>query len=288
MYKHEVVSADPGLPFKIVIHQGQESAIVRHWHRALEIDYIIAGWAKYTIAGTELAAAPGDVIVINTNVVHAILAEPLRPARAVTLLLPYDWLRQQIPDYDQWRFAVPIGSQHPGPPSATLKVLQAALLDIDQTENGVHNATIRRLNHLRDIYTVLSLLMTHFAEPDNSANTLATAASLARMSSVITYLTEHANEPLTLPAVADQVHLSVGYLSRDFKKQIGVPLMTYLSQLRLQNAYDLLTNSDLPISTIADQTGFPNEKSFRQRFTKTYGQRPSAYRQNLQRSKIDR
>ena len=91
-----------------------------------------------------------------------------------------------------------------------------------------------------------------------------------------------------MPAVADQVHLSVGYLSRDFKKQIGVPLMTYLSQLRLQNAYDLLTNSDLPISTIADQTGFPNEKSFRQRFTKTYGQRPSAYRQNLQRSKIDR
>lgn len=90
MYKHEVVSADPGLPFKIVIHQGQESAIVRHWHRALEIDYIIAGRAKYTIAGTELAAAPGDVIVINTNVVHAILAEPLRPARAVTLLLPYE------------------------------------------------------------------------------------------------------------------------------------------------------------------------------------------------------
>lgn len=92
------------------------------------------------------------------------------------------------------------------------------------------------------------------------------------------YVNEHFREPVTLEEIAKHVGLNDTYLSSIFKKQIGKSLIDYLTEVRVHRAKELLMNSDLNISEIAEQVGFNDAKYFTKRFKKFTGVSPNEYR----------
>jgi len=69
-------------------------------------------------------------------------------------------------------------------------------------------------------------------------------------------------------------HLSERQVSHLFKLQLGFSPLNYLRDQRMKKALTLLTQSKLPITTIAETVGYQNLSAFSDRFNKHFGRSP--------------
>ena len=99
-----------------------------------------------------------------------------------------------------------------------------------------------------------------------------------RMRDVAAYLCEHAREQITLTEVASHFAVSPSHLSRSFHQETGFGFREYLVHYRIRQACDLLLNTDLSVTQIADQCGFSDSNYFGDAFKKATGLSPREYR----------
>lgn len=78
--------------------------------------------------------------------------------------------------------------------------------------------------------------------------------------------------------VAGASHVSTAYLSRLFKEELDIGFNEYLTQVRLEQAEKLLSETNLSIKEIAGSVGYGDEKYFSKLFRKTTGMKPTEYR----------
>lgn len=95
------------------------------------------------------------------------------------------------------------------------------------------------------------------------------------------YLQEHLAEEISLSVLADEFHLSTQYISQLFKSEIGVNFLTYLTNIRMENAKKLLLATSLPISDISERSGYGDYRVFTKAFKKSEGVTPSQYRRDF-------
>jgi len=84
-------------------------------------------------------------------------------------------------------------------------------------------------------------------------------------------------------ALAHLVNLSSSRLSHLFKAATGVSLQSFLSDVRLQKAAELLQSTDMPVKEISYQVGYRHAPSFVRAFRGKLGASPNDYR-NRQRN----
>ncbi|MBD0383782.1 bifunctional transcriptional activator/DNA repair enzyme AdaA [Paenibacillus sedimenti] len=92
------------------------------------------------------------------------------------------------------------------------------------------------------------------------------------------HIEENYAEPLTLAVLADHFYASVYHLQRTFKRLMGFTPLTYLQQLRIDAAKQLLTETDLAMNAIAIQVGIPSAAHFATLFQKKTGLTPTEFR----------
>ena len=86
---------------------------------------------------------------------------------------------------------------------------------------------------------------------------------------------------LTVKKVAHEVGLSPDYLTRLFKKELGVNIITYINRKRIYNSLELLKNTNLSIEEIGDLIGLSNTSYFYTIFKREIGVSPKQYRNSL-------
>jgi transcriptional regulator GlxA family with amidase domain len=91
-------------------------------------------------------------------------------------------------------------------------------------------------------------------------------------------LANEASRPITLEEVAHRIATSPRQLQRVFTEHAGLGFRSYLRRLRLSNAADLLTGTDLSVGEIADAVGYGDASQFAKSFKHMYGVSPSRYR----------
>lgn len=89
---------------------------------------------------------------------------------------------------------------------------------------------------------------------------------------------EFSNPDLSIQALAEEFHMSPSNICQYFHLQTGTTILTYITQLRMQSACELLKNTKDTIESIAEKTGYQNVSSFTRRFKKEIGIPPGAYR----------
>mgnify|MGYP004665054713 FL=1 len=82
----------------------------------------------------------------------------------------------------------------------------------------------------------------------------------------------------TLSSIAKSMYISPGYLSSVFKKIVGVTFNNYLTQLRVEKAQQLLTETELMIYEVSQLVGYENSHYFSTIFKKFTGFSPTDYR----------
>ena len=96
----------------------------------------------------------------------------------------------------------------------------------------------------------------------------------------IHYLQCHFAEAPTLKETAEAVHISDAYLSRLFHAQLDTTFSRFLTEIKLSHAMALLYNTNLPISEVATQSGYPNSNYFTDAFKKVIGISPLKFRKS--------
>ncbi len=91
---------------------------------------------------------------------------------------------------------------------------------------------------------------------------------------------EYSDSELTVTMLADRLHISASYLSRYFKNRMGITLFSYMDEIRISRAKQLLANSDYPIKEIVKLVGYNDVNNFNRKFKSKTGNTPTAFRKD--------
>lgn len=91
-------------------------------------------------------------------------------------------------------------------------------------------------------------------------------------------------EMKSISRLAEQCHISTGYLSRIFKKYAGESPSDILTRLKLNHAGELLLQDNLLIKEVADRIGYDDPYHFSRLFKNHYGMSPKHFRESVRRS----
>lgn len=97
----------------------------------------------------------------------------------------------------------------------------------------------------------------------------------------IDYIHEHYNEQVTLNEVAENIYVSTFYISRMFKKELGISFVDYLNDVRIEKAKELLKDVKYKTYEVAELVGIPDPHYFSKIFKKYSGMTPSEYKETL-------
>ncbi len=109
------------------------------------------------------------------------------------------------------------------------------------------------------------------------------AACSARIKLVCEYISNHPEEKLTLEMLAQKAGYTQTYLSRRFRQEMGMSIVDYIRQIRLERAQYWLTYTDKSIEEIADDLGYGNRSYFSKTFRESTGTTPTEYRRQHQK-----
>ena len=93
-----------------------------------------------------------------------------------------------------------------------------------------------------------------------------------------TILDENFDKHITIPTLARQSGINEAKLKEGFKELFGHPIHTYLQQLRLEKAKQLLLTTTMPITDITYHIGYSHVTHFTTLFKKEFGLTPTEWR----------
>ncbi|MFJ4715915.1 GlxA family transcriptional regulator [Streptomyces sp. NPDC088785] len=98
---------------------------------------------------------------------------------------------------------------------------------------------------------------------------------------LLTWLQDNLSRDLALADIADRAGISTRTLMRRFREQTGTTPLQWLHRARIRRAQHLLETTGHPVERIAAQVGFGSPTAFRDRFKRTTGVSPQAYRRSF-------
>ena len=94
---------------------------------------------------------------------------------------------------------------------------------------------------------------------------------------ILSYLTAHLTEPLSLGAVAEHFYLSKTHVNRIFRETTGATVWGYVTTKRLFLAREMLLRG-MTASESALRAGFRDYPTFYRAYKKHFGEMPKALR----------
>lgn len=121
------------------------------------------------------------------------------------------------------------------------------------------------------LYHFLVILLRHLETPSNETLNPHVAAA-------IDWIHAHYHNPLSLEHMCLELDVTLPHLSRQFHKEIGISPISYLTQIRLEHAIQLLLNTNTSIEKIAMDCGFSSSNYFTKVYKKVMHTTPGLYR----------
>lgn len=97
------------------------------------------------------------------------------------------------------------------------------------------------------------------------------------------YMRNHFSENISIEDTSRYLSVNRRYLYKIFKKYSGISPKQYLNNIRISRATELLTDSDMSISEVAELTGYKDLLQFSTFFKKQTGLSPRKYRNSIQK-----
>ena len=110
------------------------------------------------------------------------------------------------------------------------------------------------------------------AVPDCDAETLGP---------LLTWITEHLDEPMTVESLARQSAMSARTFARRFREETGTTPHAWITSQRVKRAEELLETTNRSVDQVADDVGFVNAATLRHHFTRARGVSPQRYRRTF-------
>ena len=290
---HEKIQLDHLFPFRLWDSTMRDFSL--HWHDFLEVVYIHEGRMSVYVDGTVFEGRQGDIVVINSGLVHGFFGVEAEYRRMSIFQFGLELFDRFLPDlrdrgvqklvFDRKTF-ISLEPDNDKPDHDLCKKLESLLLAIRneyyQKEEGYHLAIKSSLYEIALVY--LRKFPAKTPIPKEVVKHNYNQQILERVFAFIH--SNFGNSNITLEHAADAAALSKYYFTRFFKAQTGQTFHTYLSQVRINHAKEFLAEYDLPITEISYYCDFSSIKTFNRIFRTFTGVAPSTYRSHKKASSL--
>lgn len=275
-------------PFKASIQHRAPFLVIAHWHEHLEFIRVSRGSVTVRIDRETFEAQAGDIFFFNSNQIHSVTTEVDAHGNGMGEIqgMVFDKsLLLLAADNPEIRQALSLfgGSNVIRNHYDTKHPLWPELADA--MEKAYEEYTRQELAYeygiLSCIYRVMApLLRLHQHEPRNG-DAEKHAASFRRLQPAIDYMEHHYAGKVQMERVSQTVNLSPYHFSSLFKKVFGLPPIRYLTRIRIEQAKRMLLDSDIPVTDVAEKSGFCNINYFDKVFKEQTGFTPMEYRKRF-------
>jgi transcriptional regulator GlxA family with amidase domain len=111
-----------------------------------------------------------------------------------------------------------------------------------------------------------------------SAQLAAQSAERPPVRDLQSWIVEHPDDDLDVPALARRAGMSMRHFARVFRSEVGMPPAAFVERVRVETARRLLESSRRAIEEVAAAAGFGTPESLRRAFARRVGLSPREYR----------
>ncbi len=278
-----------GSPFVISLFHYRAGAITQRltWHQRLELLVPLDGPLSERMGDCVAELQPGDVLVVDHLKPHQAVDVPGLDTRAVVIsFLPECVFTAGGPPTD-YAFLIPFHRKVEGCPH----VLRAG----SERSEDAHEALARLLScyfgqghpHREAgckawLLVLLNTLINEFRDSAlHRVELLQRQKQSEQLKPLFDHVREHYASRVSLETAARMCGMSKAQFGRTFKKAAGMTLGSYLNQVRMMHAVELLEGTRDTIAVITFRLGFCDQSHFDRRFRRTFGRTPSEHRARL-------
>ncbi len=233
--------------------QGENFAYPPHLHQSFELIFLDEGEMTVSVNGLAYELKKGDAVLIFPNQVHSISSTCSKH----TLFIFSPHVIQSF------------FSENTG------KLPKSNRFTLSETSETL----LKNLSANSSKYEIKGVLYTVCASFDRQADyENAVASDKNVLSKILGYIERNFKNACSVTDIAKNTSYNPEYVSRIFKKGIGVSCNGYVTARRLSYATYLLTKTEQSCLACALESGFTSLRSFNRNFKKHLGVSPMEYR----------
>lgn len=254
-----------------------------HWHRELEMLYILNGSAVVQMEGKKYRLRPQDLIVIDSSVIHDVIYA-LPQTMGICIHISKSYMRRYLADLELMRMiCTPESKGHEKEEGYErlrqyLKDLTVLYFEQKQSYPFASGAIVLK---------ILAELVDDFSELVSEEINIAGVDNLVRVEQIFQYVEGHYTEPISLQDAADEAGLNKEYFCRFFKRSTGMTFLQYVNQVRISHIYQDLLHAEGNVQEIIERHGMYNTKVFYRLFKERYGCTPREMWKMMEEEKED-
>ncbi|MDF2803664.1 MAG: transcriptional regulator, AraC family [Anaerocolumna sp.] len=261
-----------------------------HLHDFIEISYVASGTGIHILGDKEYEVRKGDLFLINYHIPHefrSMESPKAPPLKVYNCVFKPDFIDINLLDYKEFTDIIHYLSYRSvfsldWADMEEVKLLGGENTDLEATYKKMlveytkkEDGYIELLRvYLIELFILIFRKLKNTSKSENS--NIAHHSKLIEQS--IVYLKNNYAGSTKLNDIASHAFLSPTYFCRIFKEYTGTTVSEYIQRLRIDEACNLLTNTDNKIILIAQMVGYKDLKHFNEIFKKITGMTPSGYK----------
>lgn len=247
----------------------------QHWHSNTELYICLSGRMKICIEGRMYCLNRDDTVFVASNEAHQIFCDA-PDTRVVLIAFGYSLLGNDYSNIQDISIDVPFFNLQDSTIPRSLRQPLEEIRDVlckPEEERVVADWLLRG-----SLYAIAAYVIRHKQAKPASAERRLRAKQLEKMYGTLQFISENFHSPITVEQAAAVAGYDKSHFCKQFRKTTGMTFHRYLNYYRVSEACRLLADDKLPMSAVAERSGFPSQKNLSRLFRDMLGMTPSQYR----------
>ena len=271
---------DKNIPI-LVMDTEHHGRVGLHSHDFIEIVYIDKGFSMHFCEGETTILTSGDLFAIRPGEVHSYnSAHHTFLYNCLFCMETLEGISSEIaklPGINQ------IFQQKQGKWEKLhldFSEIREVLLYLEKMKWEQVNRSIGWELNMKSLLTSFLVLYSRLYSNHHESLDKNNKAQILHVHKALKYIEENYRLDFSLKEMGASINLTPDYISRQLKSAVGLSTIEYLKNFRIAKAIEQLKTTELPISEIAQNTGFGDLSNFSRQFKQVVGVSPSAFRKD--------
>ncbi|SEP91030.1 transcriptional regulator MelR [Basfia succiniciproducens] len=268
-------------PFNVEIQQPPGNMPAYHWHGHIEINIPFDDDVEYSFNEHSTLINAGHIGIFWASIPHRLTDKHNCRTMAVFNIPVYQFLSWQLSQnlINHITHGIIIQSKNP------------RLVSLFEVQRWEQELKLEDPNRHKLVYDEIQLMIKRVSldgwllllEPPKKNNHQLSGSKHAQnyVRTMLDYIANHYNAPLTVQSVANAVGLNTNYAMGLFQSAMQLTIKQYIIMMRINHAKALLSDTNRSVLDISLTTGFSSISRFYDNFLKYTGVSPNKYRKQI-------
>ena len=243
--------------------------VSEHFHNCYEILFFQKGDAVYMVESKIYELSEGDILITNPRELHCPVFKSDNTYKRSIIFLKQSYLSEFITEKYN--------------PFSALERRKTGEQNKIPTDIVKRYELDKKMDIIGSYYTsdlpekevmIKAYLMQFLVNLNKIVTTETRASKRTNMDNIIQYINDNLTNKITLDVLSEKFHLNKYHISHTFKEKTGFTVLEYITHKRISYAKELIL-SDIPLSEVAELTGFSDYSNFYRSFIKITGFSPN-------------